>query len=108
MKHHSEVLIVGGIVRPIILQRIRRALKGMAVEWIPTRESDASSYAFTAQVRRPETSLVVILTGLIRHQHAHDLVSLARQYGKRVLHLHRSPNPTRIKQALSTPKGTRV
>lgn len=100
MNHHPEVLIVGGLVKPTKLEAIRRALPGVDVEWIPTREIDPGASAFTAAVRRPETRLVVILYGLIRHQHAHDLTRLARQQDKRVLRHHRSPNPALIKLAL--------
>jgi len=101
MKHHPKVLIVGGLARPIILQRIRRVFSDVAVQWISTRECDPSSSSFRSAILREETCLVVVLYGLIRHQHAHDIAKLARLHGKRVLYLRRSPNPERIRQALS-------
>jgi hypothetical protein len=104
MNFSQTVLIVGGVVRPLILQKLRLVFIGMAVEWIPTRESDPSSSAFAARLRRDETRLVVILTGVMRHQHAHDLVNHARRYGKHVLHLYRSPNAQRIRAALGATK----
>ncbi len=100
MQTSQTVLIVGGLVRPLALKKIRRDLPEIVIDWIPTRKSDPSSYAFAAHLRREETRLVVILTGVMRHQHAHDLVSLARRYGKAVLHLYRSPNARRIRSAL--------
>jgi len=102
MNFSQTVLIVGGIVRPLILQKLRRVFIGMTVDWIPTRESDPSSSVFVFQLRREETRLVVILAGVMRHQHVHDLVGQARRYGKRVLHLYRSQNAQRIRAALST------
>ena len=101
MHHHPEVLIVGGLINPTKLAAIRRALAGVDVEWIPTRETDPGASAFASAFRRPDTRLVVALYGLIRHQHAQDLVRLARQHGKRVLPFYRSPNSERIKLVLS-------
>jgi hypothetical protein len=100
MNHHPDVLIVGGLVKPTKLEAIRLALPGVDVEWIPTRDSDPGASAFAYAIRRPETRLVVVLYGLIRHQHAHDLTRLARQQDKRFLRHYRSPNPSLIKLAL--------
>lgn len=101
MKTQNTVLIVGGLARSVILQRLRRVLTDVAVEWIPTRESDPSSSSFASAILREETRLVVVLYGLIRHQHGHDIARLARIHGKRVLPLRRSPNAQRIRQALT-------
>jgi hypothetical protein len=100
MKHHHQILIVGGLARPIILQRLRLVLPDVAVQWIPTRESDPGSSSFRSAILQEETCLVVVLYGLIRHQHAHDIARLARLHRKRVLPLRRSPNAQRIRQAL--------
>lgn len=100
MHTHPEVLIVGGLINPTKLAAIRRALEGVDVAWIPTRATDPGASAFTPAFRRPETRLVVVLYGLIRHQHAHDLARLARLHGKRVVPLYRSPNPARIRLAM--------
>ena len=103
MNTQNTVLIVGGLVRPIVLDRIRSVLADVAVEWTPTRESDPSCYAFASHIRRPEVRLVVILHGVSRHQHVRDALRLARLLGKKVLNLHRSPNVQSIRVALSAP-----
>lgn len=61
MNTPNTVLIVGGLVRPIILQRLRRVFPDEAVKWIPTRESDPSSASFASAIIRDETRLVVVL-----------------------------------------------
>ena len=101
----NTILIVGGQVRPITLQRLRTGLSRESVRWVPTRETDPSSRAFASWIQRDETCLVVILIGLVRHQHARDILGLARRYGKPVLHLYRSPNPQRIRDELKRSVG---
>ena len=101
----NTILIVGGQVRPITLQRLRTKLSSESVQWVPTRETDPSSRAFTSWIQRDETCLVVILNGLVRHQHARDIAGLARRHQKPVLHLYRSPNPRRIRSALLQAAG---
>lgn len=89
MRNTSTVLIVGGDVRHFQLDKLRAALGGLSVEWIPTRESDPGSSRFEARLRRQDTSLVVILCGLVRHRH-----------GRRLLRLHRSANIHAISSTL--------
>ena len=92
MRNTTAVIIIGGDVRHFQLDKLRAALCGIAVEWIPTRESDPGSSRFESRLRRRDTSLVVILCGLIRHQHARDITQLCRMHGRRLLRLHRSAN----------------
>jgi hypothetical protein len=99
MRNQSNIIIVGGDVRHFQLDRLRAAFSDAVVEWIPTRESDPGSSRFKARLLRQDTSLIVILCGLVRHQHARDIVRLCRRHGRRFLHLHRSVNIRRIATA---------
>lgn len=92
MRNIPTILIIGGDVRRFQLDKLRAALCGLSVDWIPTRESDPGTSRFEAKIGRQETSLVVILCGLIRHQHSHDITRLCRRHGRRLLRLHRSVN----------------
>jgi len=92
MRNTPTILIIGGDVRRFQLDKLRAALRGRSVNWIPTRESDPGSSRFEASIGRQETSLVVILCGLIRHQHSSDITRLCRSHGRRLLRLHRSVN----------------
>lgn len=92
MRNTRTVLIVGGDVRHFKLDKLRAALCGLTVDWIPTRESDPGSSRFEARIGRQDTSLVVILCGLIRHQHSREIARLCRRCGLRLLRLHRSAN----------------
>lgn len=92
MRNTPTVIIIGGDIRHTKLDKLRAALCGIAVEWIPTRESDPGASRFEARLRRKEASLVVVLCGLIRHQHARDIARLCRRHGQRLLRLHRSAN----------------
>jgi hypothetical protein len=103
MRKQSTVIVIGGDVRHFQLDRLRAAFGDAAVEWIPTRASDPSSSRFKARLLRPDTSLVVMLCGLVRHQHARDIVGLCRRHGRRCLHLHRSANVHRIVSAKGEP-----
>ena len=103
MRKQSTIIVVGGDVRHFKLDRLRAAFGDAAVDWIPTRASDPSSSRFEARLLREDTSLVVILCGLIRHQHARDIVRLCRRHGRRFLHLHRSVNIRRIVSAKGEP-----
>lgn len=105
MTSPRTIVIVGGNARPDALKRLRDSLVGVTVAWIPTRESDPSAARFSPSIQRSETCLVVVLTGLVRHQHARDILGLARRHGKRVLHLFRSPNPGRIRHELGRSEG---
>ena len=103
MRNTPTILIIGGDVRHFQLDKLRAALCGITVDWIPTCESDPGASRFEARLRRQETSLVVILCGLIRHQHARDIANLCRMHGQRLLRLHRSAN---IHAIASTLLGT--
>ena len=102
MQNQPTILLVGGDIRHGPLQKLIRALPGYAVEWIPTRETDAGPSCFQSRLGRPGVVLVVILKGLLRHQHTHALLRLCRRNGLRWLHLFRSPNAVRIVQALAS------
>ncbi len=78
MKTFQKVVVVGGLVRPETLQRLRRGLSHLAVDWVSTRETDPSPADFTSQVTRPETCLIVVLLGVMRHSHSRCLGELAR------------------------------
>ncbi|NBU11792.1 MAG: hypothetical protein EBS84_22810 [Proteobacteria bacterium] len=73
MRNTPAVIIIGGDVRHFQLDKLRAALC---------------------------TSLVVILCGLIRHQHARDITQLCRMHGRRLLRLHRSANVHAITSTL--------
>lgn len=107
MRNTPTVLIIGGDVRHSQLDKLRAALCGIAVEWIPTRESDPGVSRFEAQLRRQGTSLVVVLCGLIRHQHARDITRLCRRHGQRLLRLHRSANIRAINSMLFGAEASR-
>jgi hypothetical protein len=100
MRKSSTIIIVGGDVRHFQLDKLRAVLGAFSVEWIPTRETDPGSSRFTSRLLRPDTTLVIILCGLLRHQHARDLIRLCRRHSRPYLHLYRSANPTRILEAL--------
>ena len=102
MRNTPTVLIIGGDVRHFQLDKMRAALGGHSVDWIPTRESDPGTARFEAKIRRQETSVVVILCGLIRHQHSRDISRLCRKLGRRLLRLHRSANIHAITSVLHT------
>lgn len=106
MRNTPTVLIIGGDVRHLQLDKLRAALCGIAVEWIPTRESDPGSSCFEARLRRQDTALVVMLCGLIRHQHARDVARLCRRHGRRFLRLHRSANVHTITSTLFGSTGS--
>ena len=108
MRKEEYVIIVGGDVRHFQLDKLRAALCGLSVDWIPTRESDPGSSRFEARIGRQDTSLVVILCGLIRHQHARDITRLCRRHGRRLLRLHRTANIHAISSTLfcATPLPT--
>ncbi len=103
MRKQSTIIVVGGDVRHFQLDRLRAVFGDAAVDWIPTRESDPSSSRFKARLLREDTSLVVILCGLVRHQHARDILRLCRRHGRRFLHLHRSVNIRRVVAAKGEP-----
>ena len=101
MRNTPTVLIIGGDVRHSHLDKLRSALSGFQVDWIPTREADPGPSRFASRIRRQEVSLVVVLYGLIRHQHAKDITRLCRYHGQPILRLHRSPNVEAITSILS-------
>ena len=105
MNFPYTIVIIGGLVRPVTLQRLRCLFSNESVEWLPTRDTNPSFHAFASQIQRAETRLIVILSGLVRHQHARDIVGLARRHRKHVLHLYRSPNPQRIRSELFRSAG---
>ena len=101
MRNTKTVLIVGGDIRRPQLEKLAQGLAPLAVEWISTRETDAGPSRFQPSLLRPEICLVVILTGLIRHQHLADLLRLCRRRGLRRVLLRRSPALERIRMAVA-------
>jgi hypothetical protein len=102
MRNQPTVLLVGGDIRPHQLTRLRQSLNNVVVDWIATRATDPGPSRYESRILRPETILVVILDGLVRHRHSSDLLRLCRLHGKRYVRLYRSANVQRILQTLTT------
>ena len=99
---HSTIVLVGGDIRNDQLCRLRRSVPNLDVEWIATRASDPGPSRYQFKVVRPETVLVVILDGLVRHEHSRHLLQLCRRHSKRYVRLYRSLNAERIVGALAS------
>lgn len=94
--HGTTIVIVGGDKRSHAISRLRRDLQVEEVLWADTRESDPTDRRFRALLQDPRVCLVVLLIGLVRHQHAHDVARLCKNSGKRLIRLWRSPSPAAI------------
>lgn len=95
----TTLLIVGGDKRSQAISRLRRDLQLTEVLWADTRESDPTARRFRALLEHPRVRFVVLLIGLVRHQHAHDVAELCRMSGKRLIRIWRSPSPAAISNA---------
>ncbi len=96
----SSLLIVGGDERAGQLERLRSDFDLRDAIWAPTRDSDPTPRRFRGLIRRPRLTLVVLLEGLIRHQHAREVVALCAQSGKPLVRIWRSPNPVAVAHAV--------
>lgn len=97
----GSLLIIGGDVRATSLDRLKRDLGLSLLEWIPTRDSDPTPRSFEAIVRRQEFSLVVLLQGLVRHQHARDVAAICSAAQVELVRLWRSLSVSALCHALS-------
>jgi hypothetical protein len=82
------------------VERLKQAFNLEHVVWLPTRANDASSHSFSSFLRRRSVALVVVLYGLIRHQHARDLRALCRDLDVPVVGYWRSPHPDGLASAI--------
>lgn len=103
MRNQSTIVVIGGDVRHSQLDRLRATLTDAVIEWIPTRDTDPGASRFKFRLLHDDIALVVMLCGLVRHQHARDITRLCRRHGRRLLHLHRSLNVHRVAAAKGTP-----
>lgn len=98
----STVLVIGGDERADQLVRLRGELGLRDAVWASTRRCDPSPRRFQSLIRSRHVTLVVLLEGLIRHQHARDVASLCGQSGKPLVRVWRSPSPTAVAHAILT------
>ncbi len=75
----GAVVIVGGVVKPEKLDRLREHL-GFNVEWLGTSVHGSTS-ALERRIREGHVAAVVMLEGLISHKHSEQVVAATRQAG---------------------------
>lgn len=95
----SDLLIIGGDQRTHQLERLRREFGLRNVAWASTRESDPAPGRFRSLLQNHHFALVVLLNGLIRHQHARDAAALCEKLGTPLVRIWRSPSPVAIANA---------
>jgi hypothetical protein len=77
--HAGVVVIIGGVVKPEKLDRLREHL-GFEVEWIETTmNGTGSTAALERRIRDRHVAAVIVLDGLISHKHSQQIVDAARQ-----------------------------
>ncbi len=96
----KRLLIIGGDGRCHQIRRLYNELCLACIVWQCTRETDASRRRFEHLIRGRGFDIVVLLSGLVRHQHLADVRRLCRQEGIQLLVLYRSPNPSQVSAAL--------
>lgn len=96
----TDLLVIGGDERASQLERLCAAFHLRKARWAQTRETDPTSTSFRHLIDDPDVALVVLLDGLVRHQHARDVVALCKRHGKWLIRLWRSPSPTAIAHAV--------
>lgn len=104
----STLLVVGGDERADQLVRLRGQLGLRDAVWASTRDSDPTPRRFRSLIRDPRLTLVVLLEGLIRHQHARDVASLCEESGKPLVRIWRSPNPVAVAHAILSQASRRL
>lgn len=107
IKNHT-LLIVGGDCRNNEQARLLKELGPRGVGWAPTRERDASPKRFSKLILGSDFSLVVLLDGLIRHQHGYDVAALCKQANKPLIRLRRSVSPAAVSHAILTQASQRL
>lgn len=103
----STVLVGGGDERADQLVRLRGELGPSDAVWASTRDTDPTPRRFRILIRNPRLTLVV-LEGLIYHQHARDVVALCEQSGKPRVRIWRSPNPIAVAHAILSQEARRL
>ncbi|MCK4872594.1 MAG: hypothetical protein KAS72_07700 [Phycisphaerales bacterium] len=106
--HDGRLVIVGGDRREHHIQRIRSAFGLAEVHWAQTRKTDASLRRIRTAIEHPNTDLVVLLCGLIRHQHARDVPRLCEAHGKLLVRYWRNPHPHGLANAIIDQVGNRL
>lgn len=104
----AGVLVIGGDRRPEALARLRETFRLRASLWATTRDTDPSPARFRYLIADARVNIVVLPEGLVRHQHARDVVGLCKQHDKRLVRLWRSPNPVALAHALMEQAGMRL
>lgn len=96
----GSLLVIGGDQRPRALAKLEREFQLRATLWATTRDTDPSPSRFRHVVGDPHVDVVVLLEGLVRHQHARDVAELCKRHGKVLVRLWRSPNPSALAHAI--------
>lgn len=96
----KTMALIGGDRRDKHAARLRREFGLANVVWIETRDTDASSRRFESMIKRGEVALVVLLHGLIRHQHASDARRLCKEASIPLVPYWRSPHPQGLADAI--------
>jgi hypothetical protein len=102
MHQKSRVVIISGDIRAEKLSKVRKRFPNHDFEWIATRESKAKCQQIQAVISREDTTHVIALVGLIRHQHFHDIKEICKHYDKGRLVLRRSLCVKRIDAFLNS------
>lgn len=94
-----SIVVVGGDPRKHSLRKTGEALGLSCVEWLRTRESHPSGRGYANQALKSQPDVVVLLVGLMRHQHFDDIRKQCRQSGVPYLILRRSFSAARLADA---------
>ncbi len=96
----KTLALIGGDRRDQQASRIREAFDLARTIWIETRDSDASSRRFESALRSGEIDIVVLMLGLVRHQHARDVRALCKKLKIPVVTAWRTPSPGPLADAI--------
>lgn len=94
-----SVLVIGGDRRRFAIRQIKDQLGLKDVVWLPTRESSPSGKAFVHAIKHGRPDIVIVLTGLMRHQHLRDIKNACRSYGTTFIPLRRSLSAAKVVDA---------
>lgn len=89
----KTLALIGGDRREQQERRIQEAFGLERIIWVETRDSDPSSRRFESLLRSGRVDIIVLMLGLVRHQHARAIRSLCKELSIPLVVCRRTPNP---------------
>ena len=103
------LVIVGGDPRPDHRERLKEAFDLRSVRWVEMRETDASVRRCIPHLNDDTVGLVVVLIGLVRHNHSREIPRLCAKSNRAVVRYRgKSPHPNGLAEAIIRQVGRRL